>query len=504
MSNKKLIITILPLLLLAFSGCNKKPDNNNGGGLTIDIYASNDFHGAVEANGKSIGLAKYGTFMKQKGQEPNTLLLDQGDTWQGSIYSNYNYGALINDVMCEAKFDARTVGNHDFDWGIDALVANTKREYNNYKIPVLAANVYDYDFVTKTEGTVQQSDIGGKSVTYTLENGLKVGIVGTIGKDQITSITSSYVQDVCFINHVKVIKEEATKLRKDGCDVVIASVHAGQDAVLGNGLDKYVDLVLCGHSHQYERSHENDLYYAQFGANGQYIGHVQLTYNQKQKKVTNTSIESFDYNDLSKIVTSVDSNISNLINKYSEECDKDANQVVASNASYFSKGEQSPNLMTKAMMDKVEELYGDEVILSYCNTARAYLPAGEWTYANLYSAFPFDNTIYIASIKGEDIINEVCNYSNVCFSSTFDYRINPDQYYKIATIDHLLYHTNTERYYNYFPSFTGETIAALDQNYRVLLKEWLIDNGYNEGKRLEGDEFSSNVNRHNANLVQIG
>ena len=181
-------ISILPICIIAVSGCNKKP--TTGGELTIDIYATNDIHGQVEGEGSSIDLLTFGTFMKNMGKKDNTLLLDQGDTWQGSIYSNYNHGALINDVMCEARYSARTVGNHDFDWGVDYITANTKREYNGYTIPVLAANVYDYDFDSKTVGTTQQSDIGQKSVTYTLKNGLKVGIVGTIGQDQITSISS--------------------------------------------------------------------------------------------------------------------------------------------------------------------------------------------------------------------------------------------------------------------------------------------------------------------------
>ena len=193
---------------------------------TVDIYASNDIHGQMDEGSYECGVGKFATYFKEKGEQENTLLLDQGDTWQGSIYSNYNHGALITDIMNYVQFDARTVGNHDFDWGIDYVKANTARSYNGYTTPTLAGNVYDYNFDTKTVGNIQQSDIGIKSVSYTLENGLKVGILGCIGYDQITSISSNYTTNITFTDHINFIKNEATYLRYNkNCDVVICSIH---------------------------------------------------------------------------------------------------------------------------------------------------------------------------------------------------------------------------------------------------------------------------------------
>ena len=394
--------------------------------------------------------------------------------------------------MCVAKFDARTIGNHDFDWGIDALKANTNRQYNDYTIPVLAANVYDYDFNNKVIGNVHQDDIGGKSISYTLENGIKVGVVGVIGENQITSITSSLVKDICFIDHIQVIKEEAVKLREEGCQVVIASCHTGQNDVRGNDLGKYVDVVLCGHTHQNEISNEGDLNFYQFGSYGQNFGHVTVKYNQKTNKVISEG-ETISGRQIKDEIKIVDSDISSLINSYNDLCNAEANVVVASDADYFSKNEHSPNLMCKAIFDRcVVEGY-DDVILSYCNTARAYLPQGKWTYADLYESFPFDNVIYIASVQGKDILNEVKKYNNAYFNPSFDYKINPNSYYKIACIDYLLYHTNAKRYFDYFPSFTGEPLGHLSDNYRIILKNWLIDNGYSTGKQISSSDYSSSL-----------
>ena len=503
MRKGRIFLLITPLVSFYLTGCNTSVNNESI--KTLEIYASNDFHGQVMASNNYMGLANFGTFMKERGEEENTLLLDQGDTWQGSIYSNYNYGALVNDVMCAAKFDAWTVGNHDFDWGLKPLIDNTARSFNGYTIPTLAANVYDYDFSSKTVGNIQQEDIGRKTVTYTLENGLKVGIVGTIGENQITTITSSYVQDIAFTNHIEVIKQEAVNLKCEGCDIVIATCHSGQEDLLNNGLQNYVDLVLCGHTHQDETTKEGNLYYAQFACYGEEIGHITLTYNVEKKMVTKTKIEALGASSVKRKVKTVDPTIENLISTYNAQCDKEANVVVANNTYRFYKNEQAPNLMCKAIYDQcVEEGFGD-VVLTYCNTARMHLPEKEWTYADLYASYPFDNVVYIVSVKGSDIINEIKGYNNAYINPSFDCQIKYNSYYKIACIDYLLYHTNAERYFDYFRSFSGVVDGELSKNYRVLLKDWLISNHYNEGVKLNSYDYSSSVSCFDKNrLTKVG
>lgn len=482
-----------------YTNPNANPISKPSSGTTnVNIVAINDFHGAVEATSGRVGLLKLGSYLVEKGNTENTLILDQGDTWQGSIYSNYNHGKLISDVYNYAHVHAHTVGNHDFDWGVEKLKENTAKELLGYKTPSLAANVYDYNFSSKTIGSVQQSDIGAKSVTYTLKNGLKVGIVGVIGQDQITSITSKYVEDICFINHVNVIKDTATELRNDGCDIVIASIHADQDDVLNNDLSSYVDLVLCAHSHQYEYTVENGTYFCQFAANGERVGEINLTYNYGTNKVTNTSFVARAGSDFSNVTTNA--NISKIVNAYNTVSSEAANTVVASNAMYFAKSEQAVNLMCKAIFDETKR-EKHNVILAMCNTSRAYLPQGVWHYSDLYQSFPFDNRIEIIDVLGSDIYNEM-RYNNVCFNPDFDLTIHANQRYKVAVLDYLAYHTNSSRRYDYFPSITGSTIKHLTNNYRIILRDWLIRCGYNQsGQTLSNSAYSNDNASFDVSLV---
>lgn len=484
---------------------------DSGGGqpatLGLTVNAFNDFHGSIYPDGNQMGLAKLGTFLKEQSKKPNTISLSQGDDWQGSIYSNYNRGRLINDVYAYARLNARTVGNHDFDWGVDPLEANTASSYDGYTTPVLAANVYDYTFSTKTAGNTQQSSIGVPTVTYTLQNGLKVGVVGIIGENQITSITSSYTESICFKPHIPIIKEYATSLRQQGCSIVIACCHTGQDDVLGNGLEDYVDLVLCGHTHHKESTVENGLHYYQYAANGEYIGQIEMEYNTSTHKVSVTNDVTINAYTVSDYYTSIDSTINNLINTYGTQCDSEANEVLANNVpNYFSSNNAAANLMCNAMFDQAVNEGHKDVLVAICNKARSDLPSSSWTYADLYRSFPFDNTVYIESVKGSDILKEASvdgayMYINPSYG-TSTISINRNSYYKVAVLDYLLYHTNSSRYYNYFTSFDGNPDASLSLNYRLVLRKWLKDNRYNAGIELNYSDYTSSNSQFNRSRLQ--
>lgn len=524
MKNK--ISYILCLFALLIGGCSrfarrgKSSQTSSSGGssssisgesiepgrlLDVDIYSSNDIHGQImEENGRA-GLLSYANFFNEKGKIPNTLLIDQGDTWQGSIYSNYNHGQFLTEVMNYIQFDARSVGNHDFDWGVDYLIANTAKSYAGYSTPVLAGNVYEYNFATRQISDNQRSDIGGKSTIKTLENGLRVGILGGIGKDQITSISSNYTQDIAFVDHIQFIKEEATYLRNvEHCDIVIASIHTGQENLLYNGLQNYVDLVLCGHTHYQETTNEGNLYYVQAKAYAQSFGHTRLRYDTTLRRVISTKVEFLTANYVINSVTSYDPGIEYLFNEYVSDCSESAEEIVASNVtSYFQKNGSAENLMAKAIYDQAKE-EGYDVCVSYVNVARNGLPIYSWKYADLYQSFPFDNEIYIATVTGREFMNEIGNYNFIYRNPNFttDY-IDLNGTYTIAVIDYLYFHTDTNRFYDYFPETGGQSTTKLSKNYRVILKDWLKKNNYNQGEALDPSYYSSSLWQHDNTLFQV-
>ena len=526
---KKKIFAFLPLFALLLSGCSllemgmgrnsssgdsqtssqvnssshytssgSTSSDSRSGTAKVEIYTTNDLHGQVYDENYRCGIGRLGTFLKEKGAQSNTLLIDQGDTWQGSIYSNYNHGALMTDIMNIVQYDAKCVGNHDFDWGIEPIINNNKMDWGGYRTPSLAGNVYSYDFQTKTEGNIQRSDIGVPSVKYTLENGLRVGILGGIGSNQITSINSQYTQDICFKDHIAFIKSEATKLRKEGCDIVITSIHTGQESVMYQGLENYVDLVLCGHTHQQEIAHEDSTFYVQNYGYGGSISKIDLKYSFDTHKLLSTTINQYSGYDIINATPTVDAVIQHVIDiRYGSSCSQAASEVLATNVTgEFSANGYAENLMATAVFNYVTSL-GYDVCMSYVNDARHYLPAGTWTYADLYQSFPFDNVVYIAEIKGYEVINEIKNWNYIYRNSTFTTdTIYGNQTYTIAILDYLYFHTNSNRYYDYFSYTGGTSTTTVPLNYREILRQFLIDGGYQSGNALNPYEYSSSLWRH--------
>jgi len=500
---KKIIsVLILIIFIIFLSSCEKENiDNiqNDEKELSVDIYGINDFHGAVNESGSRVGLGYLASYLKEVGNNENTITIDSGDTWQGSIESNFNRGALITDVFNYINLSARTVGNHDFDWGQEYLKANTAQKYDNYQTPVLAANVYNYDWNSKKEGNIQQAEIGKEYITYTLENGIKVGIVGVIGKNQITSISSQMTTNICFKNHIDVIKKVSDTLRtQEDCDIVIASIHSSQNTVLNSGLTnvssvsgkKYVDLVFCGHSHQKEYSFENDVLFIQAGSYGTTVAKVTLTFDTVEKEVVETSHEFVSSYEIKK--TTIDTNIQNLIDSYYNDC-KDKAEEILSNKMYgsFYSSCEIPNMLCKAIYDEATK-EGYIVDICYTNDARASLYDSTITYGDIFQALPFDNLVYIATVKGTDIISEIANYNYIYRSDSLTDYIDPNETYTIATIDYLAFHTNANRYYDYFQ--TLEVIDYLKDGdepyiYRDILADWIK----NQNGAINADDYSSSI-----------
>ena len=484
---------------------------------TIRVMATNDIHGQIyqetsvdnEGNpyATRAGIDKTMTFLKNEKAKGNTLLIDQGDTWQGSAYSNYDHGGLLTDLMNYVQYDARTIGNHDFDWGLEPIETNAKKSYAGYTTPTLAANIYDYDFVTKTEGDVQQAQLGVPSVTYTFD-GVKVGIIGTIGStdysSQITSICTNNVKNIIFKKHIPIIKQEAERLRnEENCDIVILSHHGDQDDLTGNNLNQFIDLALCGHSHQYEHFEEGNLLYVQSQGNNRQLWEIDLKINLTNRKIEDeVAATTYAASYIAREVADqdVDSTITGLINDNYARCLREVplNDVVANNVTgSFGASTSAANLMADAVYEAAEA-EGYDIICSYVNNARHDLYNGEWTYADVYEAFPFENEIYIMDITAADMVNEIGKWNYVCKDMSkwptdgFDVYDTTTKY-RIAVIDYLGVHSGVDREYDYFPSCNGETVGVLSKKYRPILVDYLDNHDFDNGVALNTDDYNSDL-----------
>ncbi len=465
---------------------------------TLEVYAINDFHGAVKQEKSYPGAEALGSYFKRRGQGENTVIISSGDMFQGSLESNYNYGNLLADMMNECEFDAMSLGNHDFDWGLETLKANKDRfSSKGYSTPYLCANLYDY--ANSRQGSVQQGEYAGEYVVKEQENGLRVGIIGAIAEKQLTSINSSFVSNVCFKNPVPIIKTISDKLRiEENCDVVILSFHAAQDAILGQGVTsispnsgkRYVDLVLCAHSHKFENATENGVIFTQNNDKGENASHVILTIDGEGS--VKGSLETIYSSDMKEEANELgyDKAISSLVSSYDKESAKVGDEVLGTLGGYFDAYGEFPNLVAEAMLEEANDTFSD-VDIAMVNNAREDLPGGSLTYSGLVSAIPFDNEVYILEVDGKTLMKEAdYNYIARAREEAFD----NSSTYRVAVIDYLALHQNTRRVYDYFPgaSIVGKLGEEGSKRYYYSVAADYIRKQGN----VNPSSYSSNLPRH--------
>ncbi|NJB69550.1 5'-nucleotidase [Saonia flava] len=235
------------------------------GGLTLDscntnskkhitILHTNDVHSHIDTFPLDHsqfpnlgGLARRAELVEQiRNENPNTLLFDAGDIFQGTPYFNFYGGELEFKLMSMLKYDAATIGNHDFDNGIEGLLA----QLPHAKFELLSAN---YDFSnTLLEGYVKPYK------TYLVDD-IKIGVYGLgIALDGL--VTKKLYKETQYLNPFEIASDIEQKLKnEEKCDLIICLSHLGytyQDMDRPHDLDlatrtTYTDLIIGGHTHTF-------------------------------------------------------------------------------------------------------------------------------------------------------------------------------------------------------------------------------------------------------------
>ena len=188
-------------------------------------------------------LRRINMLKEERRKDPDLLLFDSGDFSQGSGYYTMFKGDVEVGLMNEMHYDAATIGNHEFDFGLD----NMARLFKMAQFPIVCTN---YDFTgTVCEGLV-------KPYIVLKRKGVKIGVFALSPKLK-GLISDKNCPGVKYLDPAKVALETATMLKKDmKCDMVICISHLGWD--MGGEDDSYmikgsrnIDVVLGGHSHSF-------------------------------------------------------------------------------------------------------------------------------------------------------------------------------------------------------------------------------------------------------------
>ena len=268
----------------------------------ITILHTNDVHSHINpfgpADGRNAnkgGVARRAALIDAiRNENPNTLLLDAGDIFQGTPYFNYYGGELEFKLMSKLKYDAATIGNHDFDNGIDGLYA----QLPHAKFEFICSN---YDFSNTLMNSLT------KPYKVFVKEGIKIGVFG-LGIELRGLVDPAMFKETKYLDPIE-ITQDMTRILKtnEQCDLIICLSHLGYNyrnnpkKISDLGLAKAtenIDLIIGGHTHTFlpkptivKNKDDKNMLVNQVGCYGINLGRIDFHFDfDKNKSVNGTSI----------------------------------------------------------------------------------------------------------------------------------------------------------------------------------------------------------------------
>lgn len=440
---KKMMLSILFLLFISACGTTSSSSVTNNQPILIDIFSINDLHGELSEKTPSISQIS----QAYESSKNVKVLLSAGDSFQGTTVSNITQGKAVVRVMNQMKFDAMTIGNHEFDWGIDKISAfrDGNIENGEANFPILAANIFN-----KSTNTLID-----KVVPYTIleKQGIKIGVIGIIGENLESSIATNMVKDYEFKDSLPIIVSTVKKLRnEEKVDIVIVNAH-DDGSQINNSIAAFdqeakVDAVINGHAHRVKsgkisRSSGANLPYVQSASSGKYYGKITLQYNSTTKSVIDASVSAIE------VVSSMASNIE------IDQVIREENAKVAPiiNRKIGVSGEEvNQSQGIKWAVDVIKKAMDVDIAFTNSGGIRgAGFPIEinqEMIYDDFVKIMPFDNALVKTQLTGQQIIDVLnSQYSELRYSENLinisgivyinQQLIELTKLYSVATVDYV-------------------------------------------------------------------
>ena len=464
---KKKLLSLLLALAMVFTlaACGeKKPDPGKDATATepVVILHTNDVHGAVSNYAKVAALAS-----QYESEGAYVLILDAGDFSQGDTAVSVSEGATAVELMNMVGYDAVALGNHEFDYGFEAL----KKNMENAQFPVLAANV-------KYNGELAFDD----AAVFTTPGGTKIGVFGLDTPETATKAHPGKIQGVTFAGGeelYQIAQDMVNMLREDeGCNYVICLGHLGIDdetAATGNRsidlLNKVtgIDVFIDGHSHSTEEElvektntdrKVGDTILTSTGTKLENIGVVAI----KDSTITTTCVPT------EGIEVAADDAIAARAAAIIAEIEADYGTVFAKTEVTLN-GEKDPgnrtqetnlgDLITDALVWGAEQ-QGETVDAAITNGGgiRATIEAGDITKKDVNTVLPFGNTLSIIKITGTELL-EVLEASTFC---------TPEAIGGFPQVSGIEFTVDTTKGYDHGDEYPGTTYFTPKSINRVTIK----------------------------------
>ncbi|PTX57108.1 5'-nucleotidase [Litoreibacter ponti] len=392
---------------------------------SLTILHTNDFHSRIEpiskydsgcssednAAGECFGgWARLVNAVKDaRGRTNNSILVDGGDQFQGTLFYTYYKGKVAAEMMNGLGYDGMTVGNHEFDDGPEVLAGFM----DAVSFPVLMSNA-DVSAEPALADKLMKS-------TVIERGGEKIGLIGLTPED--TPDLASPGPNITFSDPSAAVQGEVDKLTAEGVNKIIVLSHSGfaVDKVVAANTTG-VDVIVGGHSNTLLSNTQEravDVYPVMVGdtaivqayAYGKFLGELNVTFDDAGK-ITEAKGEPL----LIDGTVPEDETIVARVSELAGPLDEIRNKVVAETSAAIEgdravcRVEECPmgNLIADAMLERVKD-QGVTIAIANSGGIRSSIDAGEVTMGEVLTVLPFQNTLSTFEVSGQTLIDALEN-----------------------------------------------------------------------------------------------
>ncbi|WP_226085957.1 bifunctional 2',3'-cyclic-nucleotide 2'-phosphodiesterase/3'-nucleotidase [Mesobacillus sp. S13] len=460
--------------------------------VDVQLLGINDFHGQInitkKVSNRNAGRADYlAAYLKEReaANPENTFMLHAGDAVGASAPAS----ALLQDeptieLLNEIGFDLGTLGNHEFDEGVDEMmrlinggIHEKTGDFEGANFPYVAANVVKEGTDELILDPYHIQEFGG----------VPVGFIGVVYSDTPSIVTPSGTAGIEFTDEVTAINKYTQELKDKGVKAIVVVSHnpgqskfdgseaTGEVVDFANNVDDEVDVIFAGHSHQYLNSVVDGKLLVQAYSSGTAFADVDLTLDVETKDIVSKKGE---------IVTTFqdaiepDAKIKEMVDKYEADVAPIIGEVIgnAEVAMTRDQNEHGESVLGNLIADAMRAEMGTDFAFMNPGGIRADLDAGEITWGELFTIQPFGNDLVSMTLKGSEI-RELLNQ-----------QFNPDKV-RMLQLSGLSYEWSDELEYGekvldiYLPN--GELIDE-DADYTVTVNNFMAGGGDNYTALLKG------------------
>lgn len=374
--------------------------------VNITLLFTTDLHGHIWPTTDYEGRENVGGFLRCAHQieqlravHTNALLLDMGDTFQGSPESYLTQGRLIVDGLNVLRYDAWVLGNHEIDWGPAAL----RRLHDQAEVPFLAANLFfnqeEDNWLPKIQPYVMREI-----------DGVKVAIIGLTTPGIPRWSRPHLLDGAMFKESVVTLQAVLPLVKEAGADVIVVAAHQGykergddfanEVQTIARAFPE-IDVILGGHSHKPVADMRfNGVLYAQAGYHGIWVGQIDMVYDTVEKKVVEKSGQLYDMDD------SVPYHAA-LLERWKGDLETakiSLDEVIGFIPEELSTSDdalgRSP--VQQLIGRAIAEGAAAELVL-HGTLSDESIPSGPMTYRDVWTIVPYENTIGIMELTTEQI-----------------------------------------------------------------------------------------------------